>query len=95
MVGAPIVVGGSTGSEVLNNYIHDIEKRAGIEANGLNSRVAGNYIYKTNKGISVSGTNMLVENNEIERLIDAGLMRIISGFRKTISSGQLYAWHQA
>ena len=72
VVGAPIVVGGSTGSEVLNNYIHDIEKRAGIEANGVNSRVAGNYIYKTNKGINVSGANMLVENNEIERLIDTG-----------------------
>lgn len=69
---APITVGGSTGSEVINNYIHDIKKSSGIVANGVNCRIAGNYIYKANKGITVSGTNMLVENNEIERLIDTG-----------------------
>ena len=63
VVGKPIVVGGSAGVEVLNNYIHDVEKDAGIGASGVNGRVAGNYIYKTNKGINVSGTNMLIENN--------------------------------
>ncbi len=72
VTGQSIIVGGSKDVEVLNNYIHDINRNSGITANGTNGRIANNYIYKTNKGIVVSGTNMLVENNEIERLIDSG-----------------------
>jgi hypothetical protein len=62
-----VQVGGSTGTEVLNNYIHDVG--TGIKANGVNGKVAGNYILRINMGITVSGSNMLVENNELERLI--------------------------
>jgi hypothetical protein len=65
--GQPVDVNGSTGVEVINNYIHDAG--AGVRAAGINGRVAGNYIYKCCFGIIVSGRNMLVENNEIERLI--------------------------
>lgn len=65
--GAAIDCGGSTGVEVINNYVHDAG--IGIKAAGNKCRVAGNYIYKCSYGINVSGTNMLVENNEIERLI--------------------------
>jgi hypothetical protein len=65
--GQSINVGGSTGVEVINNFVQDTG--VGIIANGTNGRVAGNYIYKCSFGINVSGTNMLVENNEIERLI--------------------------
>lgn len=62
-----IQVAGSTGAEVLNNYIHDVG--LGIQASGINGRVAGNYLSSISMGITVSGTNMLVENNELERLI--------------------------
>lgn len=62
-----IQVAGSTGAEVLNNYIHDVG--LGIQASGVNGRVAGNYLSGISMGITVSGTNMLVENNELERLI--------------------------
>ena len=65
--GAGIDLGGSTGVEVINNNIQDTG--IGIKAYGNNCRVAGNYIYKCSFGINVSGYNMLVENNEIERLI--------------------------
>ncbi len=65
--GQTVNVGGSTGVELINNYIHDAG--IGVSASGVNSRVAGNYIYKCSFGINVSGKNMLVENNEIERLI--------------------------
>lgn len=65
--GQSVSVGGSTGVEVVNNYIHDAG--TGISAAGTNGKVAGNHIYKCGFGIIVSGTNMLVENNEIERLI--------------------------
>ncbi|NLV37382.1 MAG: DUF1565 domain-containing protein [Clostridiaceae bacterium] len=65
--GGSIDLGGSTGTQVTNNYIHDAG--IGIKAAGNDCRVAGNYIYRCSFGINVSGTNMLVENNEIERLI--------------------------
>jgi len=65
-----IDVGGSTGVEVINNYVHDVG--VGILARGVNGRVAGNYMYKCSFGINVYGTNMLIENNEIERLIFRG-----------------------
>ena len=60
-------MGGSTASEVINCYIHDVG--VGIRAHGINGRVAGNYLYRISIGMTVSGTNMLVENNELERLI--------------------------
>ena len=60
-------MGGSTGVEVINNNIQDTG--IGIKAYGNNCRVAGNYIYKCSFGIQRVGYNMLVENNEIERLI--------------------------
>lgn len=62
-----VQVGGSTGAEVKNNYIHDVG--TGINANGVDGRVAGNHILRIGMGIVVSGTRMLVENNELERLI--------------------------
>ncbi len=65
--GETVSMNGSTGVEVINNYIHDAG--IGVSTSGVNGRVAGNYIYKCSFGIIVSGKNMLVENNEIERLI--------------------------
>lgn len=67
VVDQPVQVGGSTDAEVLNNYIHDVGM--GIRASGVNGRVAGNYILRVSQGINVSGNHMLVENNDIERLI--------------------------
>lgn len=67
VTGQGINMGKSTGAEVINNYIHDVG--TGITAAGVNGRAAGNYILRCSFGITVSGTNMLVENNEIERLI--------------------------
>ncbi|MDD4112410.1 MAG: PKD domain-containing protein [Herbinix sp.] len=66
-IGGSIHLGGSTGVEVINNYVYNVG--VGITASGVNCRVAKNYIYKCSFGINVSGTDMLVENNEIERLI--------------------------
>ncbi|NLN64672.1 MAG: DUF1565 domain-containing protein [Clostridiaceae bacterium] len=67
VINESINFGESTGAEVINNYVHDVG--IGILARGTNGRAAGNYIYKCGSGINVYGTNMLIENNEIERLI--------------------------
>ncbi len=67
VINESINFGESTGAEVINNYVHDVG--IGILARGTNGRAAGNYMYKCSFGINVYGTNMLIENNEIERLI--------------------------
>jgi hypothetical protein len=70
--------------DIVDNYIYDVPGQ-GVSASWVdqgpwsNIYVADNKIYACNKGITVSGYNWLVENNEIERLIyaneDADYMR--------------------
>jgi len=50
---------------IINNNIKDVDSY-GISA-GSGGTVRGNYIYKCQKGIS-TGSNSLIDNNEIERL---------------------------
>lgn len=60
--------------EVVDNYFHDI---AGIGVSGLWSKspwaqggyIANNKMYKVGSGIHIFGSDWVVENNEIERLI--------------------------
>ncbi len=84
VIGDSIRVGGGKGIWILNNYVHDLSGKIGIIAYGENGIIRGNYILRTNKGMVVSGKKMLVENNEIERLIypesggqDADYFRLI------------------
>jgi hypothetical protein len=73
---------------ILNNSILNFLTSAGISPSWANDdgwnniQIENNYIYGCNQGLGTSGTNWLVINNEIERLIrgtdgfDADYMRI-------------------
>ncbi len=58
--------------EIVDNYLHDIPG-PGIQMNWSGGPwdsiyIADNHVYRCQYGITVTGTNILVENNEVERL---------------------------
>lgn len=58
--------------EIINNYIYNV-RGSGVcgywnEPKSENVWVSGNYIYRGQSGINISGKNWLVENNKVERL---------------------------
>jgi len=80
----------SRGARVINNFVHD---GWGIGATAYDGYVANNYILRCNRGVGVGGDNMLVENNEIERLIyrdrDADYFRFF-GTNHTIRNNYMH-----
>jgi parallel beta-helix repeat protein len=54
-------------AEVLDNFIYDVP-RYSITDSGSHNTIRGNRIYRPGIGIVVSGSDSLVENNEIERV---------------------------
>ena len=57
--------------EVLDNYFYEIKSYA-VGGSGDSVRIAGNQIYQVQMGIVASGSNWVVEDNEITRLYDYG-----------------------
>jgi hypothetical protein len=58
--------------EIVDNYLHDIPG-PGIQMNWsggpwVSIYIGGNHVYRCQYGITVSGANILVENNDVERL---------------------------
>jgi Right handed beta helix region len=56
----------SSNVEVVSNYIHDTHWAA-ISGSGNNVTVRGNHTFKCGMGFNLSGSNWLVERNDIER----------------------------
>lgn len=59
--------------DIVDNYIFEI-KRYGLEAHGLKNRVLNNKIHMICQGLVASGTNYLIENNEISRIYNYGYL---------------------
>lgn len=59
--------------DILNNRLPECRRYA-VVVGGSNNLVKGNYIYKPTIGIPVSGTDNIVEDNEIEGLYQWGIL---------------------
>jgi hypothetical protein len=57
--------------EIVDNYLYDLEGTA-ISGDSVGAYVAGNRVYRSQMGITVSGEGWLVEGNEVERLYNYG-----------------------
>jgi hypothetical protein len=57
--------------EVVDNYFHHLDS-AGVAGTSIGARIADNRIYHSQMGIVISGSDWLVESNEVERLFDYG-----------------------
>ncbi len=57
--------------EVVDNYLYDLEGAA-ISGTSVGALVADNRIYKSQMGITISGSGWRVTGNEVERLYDYG-----------------------
>ncbi len=57
--------------EIVDNYLYDLEGTA-ISGDSVGAYVAGNSIYHSQMGITISGVGWLVEGNEVERLYNYG-----------------------
>jgi len=57
--------------EVVDNYLYDLEGTA-IAGTSVGAIVADNHIYHSQMGLAISGSDWLVEGNEVERLFDYG-----------------------
>lgn len=70
--GHGVFVNESNDIEIVNNYIYDIKRYAvvGWKGSADSIYVADNRMYKIQMGVIASGTDWVVENNEIERLYD-------------------------
>jgi hypothetical protein len=57
--------------EVVDNYLYNLEGTA-IAGTSLGAFIAKNYIYHSQAGLAISGSDWLVEDNEVERLFSYG-----------------------
>lgn len=57
--------------EIVDNYLYDLKSTA-IGGDSVGAFVAGNRIYRSQMGITISGAGWLVEGNEVERLFNYG-----------------------
>src|SRR5262245_33495565 len=84
----------SSNVEVVSNYIHDTHWAA-ISGSGSSVTIRGNHTYKCGMGFNLSGSNWLVERNDIERTTkypeigDADNMRFF-GQNHVIRSNHLF-----
>jgi hypothetical protein len=57
--------------QVVDNFFYNLEG-TGISGTSVGAVVSDNYIYHSQMGITISGSDWLVEGNEVERLYDYG-----------------------
>ncbi|MFN2133342.1 MAG: hypothetical protein ACK2VD_22655 [Anaerolineae bacterium] len=57
--------------EVIDNYLYDLGSTA-ISGTSVGAIVADNRIYRSQAGLAISGSDWLVEGDEVERLYDYG-----------------------
>lgn len=57
--------------EVVDNYLYNLKSTA-ISGTSVGAYVANNYIYHSQAGLVISGSDWLVEGNEVERLFSYG-----------------------
>jgi len=57
--------------EVVDNYLYNLESTA-ISGTSVGAFIANNYIYHSQAGLAISGSDWLVEGNEVERLFMYG-----------------------
>jgi len=60
-----------SGNEFVDNFIEEC-KRYGLKVSGSDNLIQFNYLYKPNLGITISGTNNIIERNEINGLYQYG-----------------------
>ncbi len=57
--------------EVIDNYFYNIDSN-GVSGDSVGAIVSNNHIYHCQAGLTISGSNWLVEGNDIERLYQYG-----------------------